>query len=102
MSKSDDLKQLQEDAWLGDAVLEVYARQRVLRERGGIDEEMRKNLTRNSFLNCIANPTVAEANIGRRFRAGGLDAAWAWIAEHLEPVFAKQEANRQRGVARRK
>lgn len=100
MSKSDDLKQLQEDAWLGDAVLEVYARQRVLRERGGIDEEMRKNLTRNSFLNCISQPTVVEAHIGRSFIAGGMDAACAWIAQHLEPVFAKQEANRMRGKGR--
>jgi dsRNA-specific ribonuclease len=34
-----------------------------------------------------------EAEIGQRYASGGLDAAFAWIREHIEPLFLKQEAN---------
>ena len=96
MAKSD-LKQLRELAWIGDSVLELYARAKVLREKGGIDAEAKTSFTRNSFLNCLGNPTGVEAKIGEIYQDQGVEAAHAWIRETLEPLYAKQEANRARG-----
>ncbi|MDB6073197.1 MAG: hypothetical protein JWO89_837 [Verrucomicrobiaceae bacterium] len=96
MAKTD-LKALRELAWIGDSVLELYARSRVLKEHGGIDAEAKTRFTRNSFLNCMGNPTAVEARIGEIYHAEGLAAAHAWIAENFEPLYLKQEANRKRG-----
>lgn len=86
----------QADAWLGDAALELYVRSWVLRERGTVDAEMKTRFTRNQFLNCFGEPTKVEAQIGAVYREQGLEAAFSWIREHLEPLFIKQEAKRKR------
>ncbi len=91
-----DLKQLRERAWIGDSVLELYARQWVLGQGGEINAELKTRFTRNSFLNCLGNPTEMEARIGDVFLAEGLEAANAWIHEHIEPLFLKQEGKRAR------
>ena len=96
MAKTD-LKELRELAWLGDSVLELYARAKILRERGAIDAEAKTRFTRNSFLNCVGNPTAVEAKIGEIYQTQGLEAAHQWISDTLVPLFDKQEANRQRG-----
>lgn len=88
---------LQCAAWLGDAVLELYVRSWILRERGTVDAEMKTRFTCNQFLNCIGQPTRVEAHIGTLYREQGLDAACAWIRKHLEPLFLKQEGKRKRG-----
>jgi hypothetical protein len=93
---SSDPTSLQQDAWLGDAVLELYVRQWILRQEGRLDAEMKTRFTCNQFLNCIGNPTRVEAHIGSLYREGGLPAAWEWIALELEPLFLKQEAKRAR------
>ncbi len=93
MAKTD-LKKLREQAWIGDTVLELYARSKVLRELGGINAEAKTRLTSNAFLNCLGNPTAVEARIGEIFAAEGLQAAHAWIQENLEPLYVKQEAKR--------
>ena len=93
MSKTD-LKKLREQAWIGDTVLELYARLKVLREHGGINAEAKMRLTRNAFLNCLGNPTAVEARIGEIYAAEGIEAAHAWIRENLEPLYLKQEAKR--------
>lgn len=97
-----EIESLRQEAWIGDAVLELYARTRIL------DEEHRRNtprlirFVRNAFLNHLGQPTRVEAEIGRRYREGGQDAAFAWIREHLEPLFLKQEANLLRAAGKAK
>lgn len=93
---TDDLTALRQDAWLGDAVLELYVRQWILREHGKLDAEMKTRFTCNAFLNCLGNPTRVEAHIGTLYRQGGMDSAWAWVRENVEPLFLKQEAKRTR------
>ena len=88
---------LQSDAWIGDAVLELYARMWILREHGAVDAAMKTRFTCNQFLNCIGQPTRVEARIGALHREHGLEAAFAWIQEHLEPLFLTQEGKRRRG-----
>jgi hypothetical protein len=89
------LKQRQ-DAWIGDAVLELYVRTFVLREMGRVDAEMKTRFTCNQFLCCQGNPTAVEAQIGVIYQKEGMEAAFAWVRDHLEPLFRKQEAKRIR------
>ena len=86
--------QLREKAWIGDAVLELYVRSFVLRQHGKMDAEMKTRFTCNQFLNCIGNPTQVEAEIGMIYERDGLEAAFSWIREHLEPLFIKHESKR--------
>ncbi len=90
----DALERLRQQAWVGDAVLELYARTWVLDHRSQVDAEMKTRFTCNQFLTCIGNPTKVEADIGIIYQKEGLEAAFAWIREHLEPLFIKQEARR--------
>ncbi|MCA1964462.1 MAG: hypothetical protein LDL31_10995 [Prosthecobacter sp.] len=90
----EELETLRQEAWIGDAVLELYARTWVLRQHGVVDAEMKTRLTCNQFLNCLGNPTKVEAEIGVIYQRDGLEAAFSWIRERLEPLFLKQEANR--------
>lgn len=93
-SKTDPA--FQPDAWLGDAVLELYTRSRILRETGRVDAEEKTRFTCNQFLNCFGEPTKVEAKIGVIYRERGLQAAFDYIRETFEPLFAKQEAKRRR------
>ena len=90
----DLLEKLRQDAWIGDAVLELSVRSWVLRHHGAMDAEMKTRFTCNQFLNCFGNPTKVEADIGVIYQREGMEPAFAWIREHLEPLFVKQEANR--------
>jgi 23S rRNA maturation mini-RNase III len=92
----DPLVILRQNAWIGDAVLELYVRSWVLRQQGAMDAEMKTRFTCNQFLNCIGNPTKVEAEIGILYQREGLDAAFTWIREHLEPLFIKQEVGRSK------
>ena len=95
-SQSESIDQLRQDAWVGDAVLELYVRSYILRLRGKVDAEMKTRFTCNQFLNCVGNPTKVEADIGIIYQKSGLETAFAWIRENLEPLFIKQEAKRVR------
>lgn len=95
-SQSESIDQLRQDAWVGDAVLELYVRSYILRLHGKVDAEMKTRFTCNQFLNCVGNPTKVEADIGIIYQKDGLDTAFAWIRENLEPLFIKQEAKRVR------
>jgi hypothetical protein len=86
----------QELAWVGDAVLSLFARERVLREKRLIDTAAFCHLTSNQFLSAVGRPTKVEAEIGVVYREQGLAAAFAYIEARLMPVHAKQEANRRR------
>ncbi|MBK8092413.1 MAG: hypothetical protein IPK32_10675 [Verrucomicrobiaceae bacterium] len=89
-------QRVREKAWIGDAVLELYVRSHILREHGKVDAEMKTRFTCNQFLSCTGNPTEVEAQIGVLYQQQGLEAAFCWIREHLEPLFIKQEAKRAR------
>jgi hypothetical protein len=91
----DRRRLLVEQAWIGDAVLSLYVRLKILRENGGLDGEKCARLTSNQFLAVHGEPTEVEARIGRAFEGGGLDAAFAHIDETLGPAFERQEKKRR-------
>lgn len=95
MTKKDALiREERECAWIGDAVLALFARQWVLTERRSMDGQWFTRLTSNDFLSAFGNPTSVEAGIGRIYREQGLAAAFTWIEETLIPPFRKQMAKR--------
>ncbi|MGD7652005.1 MAG: hypothetical protein ACQCXQ_02235 [Verrucomicrobiales bacterium] len=96
MSKRDEeMRAEREEAWVGDAVLALFARQYVLQERRAMDGEWFTSLTSNDFLSTFGNPTSVEASIGRLYREKGLDAAFAWMEETLVPPFRKRMLRRK-------
>jgi hypothetical protein len=90
--------QTQADAWIGDAVLALWARLHILRSDGAVDGPKFLRMTSNQFLGAFGEPTIVEAQIGRAYRDGGEAAAFAWIEENIAPLFGKQEAKRLRRV----
>lgn len=95
MAKDDEIRAERESAWIGDAVLALFARNWVLGERGSMDGEWFTAMTSNEFLSTFGPPTRVEAGIGRIYREQGLDAAFAWIERELLPSFRKRMARRQ-------
>lgn len=93
--KDDDLRKEREAAWIGDAVLALFARQFVLRERDTMDGEWFTRLTSNDFLSAFGNPTRVEASIGKLYQEGGLDGAFEWMEANLVPMFRKQISNKR-------
>lgn len=85
------------EAWVGDAVLALWARAEVLRRTGRIDTELFLRLTSNQFLTSLGrgSPTAVEAEVGRVFAGGGLAAAEQFLEEVFLPVFERQERNRR-------
>ncbi len=92
--KEEQLRQERELAWVGDAVLALFAREFVLRERRLMDGEWFTRLTSNEFLSAFGNPTRVEASIGKLYREKGLAEAFAWMEAELLPVFRRQVAKR--------
>ena len=90
MTRNEALKIEREAAWIGDAVLALYARQYVLRERSCMDGVWFTHLTSNEFLSCFGNPTSVEAIIGNIYSSQGLTAAHTYIEATLLPLFEKQ------------
>lgn len=88
--KDEELRQQREAAWVGDAVLALFARQFVLRERKTMDGEWFTHLTSNDFLSAFGQPTRVEASIGTIYQEHGLEAAFEWMDTHLIPLFRKQ------------
>ena len=93
--KAEEKRREQELAWIGDTVLDLYARTWILEERGKLCGDTLRQMTSNQFLSCFGNPTTVEAKIGVLYREDGLDAAFAWIESELLPLFEKQERNRR-------
>lgn len=94
MARKADREQILKEAWIGDAVLTLYVRSKILREEGKTDGAKANRMTSNRFLAAHAEPSITEAEIGRVFAGRGLEAAYRWIEERLVPLFEKQEANR--------
>jgi hypothetical protein len=94
MSEKDAIREERERAWIGDAVLALFARSWVLRELGRMDGEWFTRLTSNDFLSAFGSPTRVEAEIGELYRQRGLDAAFASMEERFIPLLRKQMARR--------
>jgi len=86
-------------AWIGDAVLALYARQWILDQPGISAKERAEVFTRmtsNRFLSALGEPTAMEAEIGVAYANDGLEAAFTHIEAKLLPMFKKQAAKRRR------
>lgn len=83
-------EQERELAWLGDAVLTLFARAHILREGRGMNPLKIAAMTSNQFLSCFGNPTKVEADLGRIYLEQGLTEAFARIESDLLPLFLKQ------------
>ncbi|MBB5352330.1 dsRNA-specific ribonuclease [Haloferula luteola] len=94
MKKDDKIKAERESAWIGDAVLALFARSWVLAERHKMDGEWFTAMTSNDFLSQFGPPTQVEAGIGALYREGGLEAAFAWMESELVPRFRQMMAKR--------
>jgi dsRNA-specific ribonuclease len=101
MKPSDRRRRILEEAWIGDAVLSLYARSLILTERSAVDSEALERMTSNHFLAAFGEPSEVEAELGRVYRDHGLDRAFAWIEEKLMPVYRRQEENRLRRAGTR-
>lgn len=91
-----EMKQVQEQAWVGDSVLELIMRQWVLEQKGCLDMAVKTQLTSNAFLSTLGHPTKVEAHIGRIYLSSGLDAARSWIMENVLPAYLKQAEKQKR------
>jgi dsRNA-specific ribonuclease len=100
MDQSQTGKQ-DEEAWIGDAVLTLYARSLILQEDLKVDGPKCVRMTSNQFLRTRGEPTKVEAELGRLYQREGLEAAFRWIEATLLPVFRKQEENRTRKSPKR-
>jgi len=90
MKPADAASQEREEAWIGDAVLALFARRWILTNVRCMDAELFTAMTSNQFLNTISNPTRLESRIGRRFTEEGLEAAFAFIEAEVLPQFLAQ------------
>ncbi len=96
-SNKPDAKRIeQEEAWIGDTVLDLFARSWILENNGTLSGEMLRRMTCNNFLACFGNPTTIEARIGKIYADKGLQPAFDWIEAELLPRFKKQELNLNR------
>jgi dsRNA-specific ribonuclease len=87
-----------EEAWIGDAVLSLYARRLILNEKGAVSSVELERMTSNQFLSGLGEPSSVEAEIGRAYQDGGIEAAFRWIESNLMPVYRRQQEKRQRST----
>ncbi|MDT7944829.1 hypothetical protein [Synechococcus sp. R5-13] len=96
-------------AWLGDAVLSLFARQWLLGPPQDWQvpsppscdlnrAELFTWLTSNQFLSAFRDPTQVEAEIGLIYEKEGLQAAFEYIRAHLLPLFVRQVNNRAKAL----
>jgi len=97
----EEIDREREEAWVGDAVLALYVREWLLREKGKIDGESFIRATSNDFLRILGNPTAVEAEIGRIYQEKGLQAGFDYVEEKLIPLFVQREKVRARQKSRR-
>jgi len=97
MKKNDPaITQEREEAWIGDAVLALFARKWILETDGKMDGEKFVRFTSNDFLRRLGNPTSEEAAIGRVYKKEGLEAAFLYMEERMLPKFKTLEKSRVR------
>jgi hypothetical protein len=95
-SRNNAIQREREEAWLGDAALALVVREWIMAREGRIEAALFAELTSNQFLSRLGPPTAVEAEIGRAYGEGGLEAARAWIDARLIPHFERR-LNRQHG-----
>ena len=86
-------------AWVGDAVLALFAREWILRQEdipASQRAEVFVQMTSNKFLSALGEPTAMEAEIGIVYERDGLRAAFEFIEKKFVPVFKKQQNNRKK------
>jgi len=96
---------LKDDAWLGDAVLALWARQWLLDSPPPsrlTRQELFLRLTTNEFLQGLGDPTAVEARIGRIYRQEGLSGAFDWLETAVKPLFLNQLNKHERANRGRK
>ena len=94
---SEQLKR--ETAWIGDAVLALFARRWILQQPQIAPGErivVFTHLTQNQFLANFGEPTAVEATIGAVYQQHGEAAAFQWIDENLMPRFEREVVNIRR------
>jgi dsRNA-specific ribonuclease len=99
MSKEPDvdpIRKERERAWIGDAVLGLFARKWILNTYDKMDSDLFAGLTSNQFLSSFGNPTSVEARIGEIYESSGLDEAFLYLERELIPLFLKQQKNKGR------
>ena len=93
-------------AWVGDAVLALFARRWILQQTNIPNKERAEvfqAMTSNEFLSHFGEPTKIECEIGMLFENEGLTEANNYIETHLLPNFVKkQKQNKQPGRFSRK
>jgi dsRNA-specific ribonuclease len=95
-----DEKTKRELAWVGDAVLSLYARNWILEQKDiSLDQRTAAfvAMTSNGFLSCFGEPTMVEAKIGTVYQKEGLKAAFEWIETTCLPTYRKQRLNLLKG-----
>jgi hypothetical protein len=94
MKAPDAVRIEREEAWIGDAVLCLFAREYILRTTGRMDPGEFTALTCNDFLRAFGPPTRVESRIGQIYQEQGLAAAFAHIETEFLPLYLKQKRNR--------
>lgn len=92
---TEDVKRTQ--AWIGDAVLALFAREWILKQAHIPSSERAEafvQMTSNKFLSALGEPTAMEAEIGIVYERDGLETAFDFIESKFIPVFQKQQKNR--------
>jgi dsRNA-specific ribonuclease len=92
-----DDQNLRDRAWVGDALLALYAREWLLQQGvppGESRGELFTHFTSNQFLSALGDPTRIEAKIGLVYREEGKDAAFLFISEVILPLFLRQMQKR--------
>lgn len=100
--EQEELTRLHEQAWVGDAVLALWAREWILREDARRDGEKMVRMTNNRFLAAFGNPTAEEAEIGKIYQSHGLQAAFDYCSSRFLNRFRQEENNRRYALAQRK
>lgn len=94
----DPEEKTRNEAWIGDAVLALFARSWLLQIGQNESSKDRNQLfelwVSNQFLSSFGEPTSVEAAIGRTYASGGLEAAFNFIEENLLDRFVKTARKR--------
>jgi hypothetical protein len=96
--ETGDIATLREEAWIGDAVLALYARRWIVANAPASADrtDLFKRMTSNHFLSALGEPTSVEAKIGRIYEKEGEKAAFEHIEKIILPLFKKQNAPKGR------
>ena len=95
-----EIQELKDLAWIGDAVLALYAREWLLQQPNHplfTRQDLFVKFTSNTFLQAIGEPTRVEAQIGIAYKNGGLEEGFSYIKTHLLPLCQKHINNATKG-----